>query len=339
MLSSIGVTHVAVIPPRSVGIISTGDELVAPSEFPAPGQVRDINSYTLFGAVAACGGEPHCYGIVGDDYKELRNVLERVIAENDYRAAFPGEVPWARDVAMEAIDSMGKPGVLFHGISIKPGKPALGAMVGDRPVFGLPGHPALAMVFLVFDLLVAPLIRSGEYLVSKKDTLIEYPLQAEIVRNLRSAAGREDFIRVRLFLREGRLCAEPVLGILMSLVRADGMIRVPRLSEGYNGGDAAPVEFFRPLEEIRDTTVIIGSHDIMLDILTNYLRLKYLSHHFPPPMSGAWGACQPLVYWIAEERYDLCIPAEYFDTPYIQRLLEVVSLYDLRDCGKVMWQS
>lgn len=67
--------------------------------------------------------------------------------------------------------------------------------------------------FLVFDLLVAPLIRSGEYLVSKKDTLIEYPLQAEIVRNLRSAAGREDFIRVRLFLREGRLCAEPVLGI------------------------------------------------------------------------------------------------------------------------------
>ncbi|MCG9967663.1 molybdopterin-binding protein [Pelotomaculum terephthalicicum JT] len=100
MLSSIGVTHVAVIPPRSVGIISTGDELVAPSKFPAPGQVRDINSYTLFGAVAACGGEPHCYGIVGDYYKELRNVLERVIAENDivllFRGKFRGRamLPW-----------------------------------------------------------------------------------------------------------------------------------------------------------------------------------------------------------------------------------------------------
>lgn len=245
MLSSIGVTEVDVILPIRVGIISTGDELVAPFEFPAPGQVRDINSYTLFGAVAACGGEPHYHGIVRDNHEELRNVLEQVIAENDMVLLSGGSSVGARDVASEVIDSMGRPGVLFHGISIKPGKPTVGAMVGGKPVFGLPGHPASAMV--VFDLLVAPLIRSGEYSVLEKEIYMDYPLQAEIVRNLHSAAGREDFIRVRLFLREGRLCADPVLGksgLITTMVKADGLAYIPAGKEGVEAGEIVRVKPF-----------------------------------------------------------------------------------------------
>jgi len=243
MLSSIGVTQVDVIRPYRVGIVSTGDELVAPSEFPAPGQVRDINSYTLSGAVCACGGEPRFYGIVRDNFKELKSVLERVISENDMVLLSGGSSVGTRDVALEVIDSMGKPGVLFHGISIKPGKPTIGAIVEDRSVFGLPGHPASALV--VFDLLVAPLIRSGGYHVCEIDAFTEYPLQAEIVRNLRSAAGREDFIRVRLFLRDGRLFADPILGksgLISTMVKADGLAYIPAGKEGVEAGEIVRVK-------------------------------------------------------------------------------------------------
>jgi len=245
MLSSIGVTQVEVMPPYRVGIISTGDELVAPSEFPAPGQVRDINSYTLSGAVGACGGEARFYGIVRDNFEELRNVLERVIAENDIVLLSGGSSVGTRDVAFKVINTMGTPGVLFHGISIKPGKPTIGAVIEDKPVFGLPGHPASALV--VFDLLVAPLICSGGYHICKKDVFTEYPLQAEIVRNLHSAAGREDFIRVRLFLRDGRLFADPVLGksgLISTMVKADGLAYIPAGKEGVEAGETVRVKPF-----------------------------------------------------------------------------------------------
>jgi len=245
MLSSIGVTEVEIIPPYRVGIISTGDELVNPSERPAPGQVRDINSYTLFGAVKACGGEPRLYGIVRDEYDELKSVLELALQENDMVLLSGGSSVGTRDVASKVIDSMGKPGVLFHGISVKPGKPTIGAMVKNRPVFGLPGHPASTMV--VFELLVAPLIRSGSYPVSEKESLIEFPLLAEITRNIRSAAGREDFIRVRLLSQDGRLIAEPVLGksgLINTMVKADGLAYIPAGKEGVEAGETVRVKLF-----------------------------------------------------------------------------------------------
>lgn len=245
MLASVGIAKVDIFQPCHVGIISTGDELVEPLASPAPGQVRDINSYTLSGAVASCGGEPHYYGIVGDNLEVLENVLEQAIADNDIVLISGGSSVGTRDVTLAAIISMGAPGVLFHGISIKPGKPTIGAVIGDKPVFGLPGHPASAMV--VFDLLVAPLIRNGKYFFLEKDVLMEYPLQAEIVRNIHSAAGREDFIRVRLFWQEGRFCAEPVLGksgLINTMVKADGLAYIPAGKEGVVTGEIVRVKLF-----------------------------------------------------------------------------------------------
>lgn len=150
-----------------------------------------------------------------------------------------------RDVASKVIDSMGEPGVLFHGISIKPGKPTVGAMVGGKPVFGLPGHPASAMV--VFELLVAPLVRSGGYPGGEEEALREFPLRAIITRNLRSAAGREDFIRVKLSGRDGRLYADPVLGksgLISTMVKADGLARIPSGKEGVEAGETVEVKLF-----------------------------------------------------------------------------------------------
>jgi len=242
ILAAAGVVAVEVRRPLKVGIISTGDEVVSPEEKPAPGQVRDINSYTLYGAVAGCGGEPRLYGIVRDDFQRLQERLARALAENDMVLLSGGSSVGTRDVAARVIDSLGRPGVLFHGISLKPGKPSVGAVVNGKPVFGLPGHPASALV--IFELLVAPLISSYTY---PREKFREFPLKARITRNLRSAAGREDFVRVKLHLQDGELHAEPVLGksgLITTMVRADGLARIPAGKEGVEAGEWVEVKLF-----------------------------------------------------------------------------------------------
>lgn len=245
LLSAIGVTGVEVAFSLKVGIISTGDELVDPVENPSPGQVRDINSHTLYGAVAANGGAPRLYGIIDDNYENLKNALELALQDNDMVLLSGGSSVGPRDVAFKVINSAGEPGVLFHGISVSPGKPTVGAILGGKPVFGLPGHPASAMV--IFDLMVSPLLRVGRYPASAKEAVMEFPLKAVITRNLRSAAGREDFIRVRLSYRDGQLLAEPVLGksgLISTMVRADGLAHIPAGKEGVETGETVEIKLF-----------------------------------------------------------------------------------------------
>ncbi|MHB8984405.1 MAG: molybdopterin molybdotransferase MoeA [Eubacteriales bacterium] len=245
LLAAVGCTEAEVAAPLKVGIISTGDELVDPSLTPEPGQVRDINSYALHGAVRSGGGLPVLYGIVRDEYEELKDVLEQAISANDLVLISGGSSVGVRDVAARVIDSLGRPGVLFHGIAVKPGKPTVGAVVEGKPVFGLPGHPASAMV--VFELLVAPLLRRGDYADAGCEGLPGFPVRALITRNLRSAAGREDFIRVRLCIKEGKIFAEPVLGksgLISTMVRAGGLARIPAGKEGVEAGEEVEVKLF-----------------------------------------------------------------------------------------------
>ena len=245
LLAAVGVMQVKVVPAVKVGIISTGDELVEPQSTPTLGQVRDINSYSLAGAVKACGGEPGYYGIVKDVPGDLETVLIKALAANDIVLVSGGSSVGARDYAATVITSLGPPGVLFHGISMKPGKPALGAVVHGKPVFGLPGHPASALV--VFDQIIAPLIRSGGHNGKEECIFNDFTAVAEITRNMPSAAGREDFVRVRLFWRDDILYAEPVLGksgLISTMAAADGMALIPAGKEGVEAGDLVRVKFF-----------------------------------------------------------------------------------------------
>jgi molybdopterin molybdotransferase len=245
MLAAVGITEVEVVPALKVGIISTGDELVDPAETPKPGQVRDINSYTLYGAVLDCGGEPRLYGMVRDIYEELKKTLEQALQDNDLVLLSGGSSVGSRDVAARVIDEMGEPGVLFHGVAVKPGKPTIGAIVNGKPVFGLPGHPASAMV--IFELIVAPLLRTGGYPNGGEGHPLDFPLRAVITRNLHSAAGREDYIRVKLSSREGKFYAEPILGksgLIGPMVKADGLARIPFNKEGVEAGELVEVKLF-----------------------------------------------------------------------------------------------
>ncbi|MTI80274.1 MAG: molybdopterin molybdotransferase MoeA [Firmicutes bacterium] len=241
ILSATGIIEVPVLPKIRVGIISTGDEVVAPETLPKPGQVRDINSYTLYGLVRNGGGIPKMYGIIEDQFNSLKETMLTAINENDIVLVSGGSSVGARDVSAKVMDDLGKPGVLFHGINIKPGKPTIGAVVNGKPAFGLPGHPVSAMV--VYNLLVDPLVRWGKY----NNVLDNMFVRAKLTRNTRSAAGREDFLRVQLNVQGEELSAEPVLGksgLISTMVKADGLARIPEGKEGVEAGEIVEVRIF-----------------------------------------------------------------------------------------------
>lgn len=241
-LAALGETSVEVFAPLRVGIISTGDEVVPPEEKPSPGQVRDVNSYTLYGQVNALGGEASLYGVVRDDPALLEEKLREAYRENDIVLISGGSSVGTRDHTAEIIASLGEPGLIFHGLAIKPGKPTLGGVVAGKPIFGLPGHPAAAMIS--FDLLVAPLLRFGSYKKHKQGAL---PVRAVLSRSIASASGREEYIRVKLRRERERLYADPILGksgLLRPMVDADGLMRIPLDSEGVAAGAEVDVYLF-----------------------------------------------------------------------------------------------
>lgn len=232
---ALGITRVNVVNRPRVAIVSTGDELVLPEETPGPGQIRDINTYTISGLVSKAGGIPIPTALVNDDYESQREAALQALTKCDILVFSAGSSVSSRDMTVDVIRNLGEPGVLVHGISIRPGKPTIVGMVDGTPAFGLPGNPVSAMV--VFELLVSPTI----YALGGCAHIPEQPtVQARLLRNVASIAGREDYVPVKLVRENGDLCAEPVFGksnLIYTLVRADGIVKVP-LDEGGLYADA-----------------------------------------------------------------------------------------------------
>lgn len=241
LLASLGISSVPVYVPLNVGIISTGNELVGPQEPVKPGQVRDINSYTLCGQVQASGGIPVLYGIIPDDFDRLREAVGRSLEQNPITIISGGSSVGTRDLTQQVLESVGPPGVLFHGLSIRPGKPTLAAVAQDRLVLGLPGHPVSSMV--VFEILVCPLLEWGNY----NRQMFLKTVRATLTRNIASPAGREDYVRVKVRRQGKELIAEPVLGksgLISTMVRGDGLIVIPLGREGMAAGEQVEVTLF-----------------------------------------------------------------------------------------------
>lgn len=241
LLASQGYVKVPVLPKIRVGILSTGDEIVSPETEPKAAQLRDINGYTLLGQALACGARAKYYGIVKDEAAELRQHMEIMLAENDIILLSGGSSVGARDLTAQLIDEIGKPGLLFHGLALRPGKPTIGGVVGDKIVIGLPGHPASAMI--VFDTLVRPLL-DGTFLGEH-----ELPLpQAILKQNIYSGTGREEFVRVHLERQAEDWVVEPIRGksgLIRTMVLADGLIHIPLNTEGLHAGERVFVRLLR----------------------------------------------------------------------------------------------
>jgi molybdopterin molybdotransferase len=244
LLAALGVTRVKVRRRPQVTIIATGDEIV-PLEAPLqPGQMRDANSYALAAQVAAMGGNPIFSGIVPDRLEVLVDRLQGAITTADVILLSGGSSVGTRDLAIAAIQSFPEAEILVHGVAISPGKPTILARIGGKPLFGLPGHPVSAMV--VMEVLVRPLLeRLLGYLGHNESW--GRTMTATLSRNLASTPGREDFIRVRLHPEGVTLWAEPVLGksgLISTMVKADGLIRIPLNAEGLEKGEMVEVVLF-----------------------------------------------------------------------------------------------
>ncbi|RPJ70160.1 MAG: molybdopterin molybdenumtransferase MoeA, partial [Desulfobacteraceae bacterium] len=239
VLAAFGCTQVNVHRRPKVAIVSTGDEIVPVTAHPGPGQIRDVNSFTLAGLVAAAGARPIPLGIVRDDFNALRSVAARALEGCDMILISGGSSVGARDFTVEVISSFKEAEILAHGISISPGKPTILARVQDRSFWGLPGHVVSAMI--VFARIVRPfLLHLGGIRAPLEQ---ELRLPARLNRNVASAPGRTDFIRVRVVRDAEGFRAEPVLGksgLLNTMVKGDGVIEIGRDVEGLDAG--APVE-------------------------------------------------------------------------------------------------
>jgi len=231
-LLALGIVQVTVATRLRVGIISGGDEIVSPDQEPGPGQIRDINSYTIAALVERAGHTPVRLGIVPDIYEQLEQAARDALPLVDVLILSAGSSVSARDMTAQVIAALGTPGVLVHGVSLKPGKPTILAMIGDTPVFGLPGNPVSCMV--TFDLFVAPTLHR---LAGRTDAEYRQSVAARLSRNVASAPGREDYFQVRVEQRPDGLWAEPVFGksnLIYTLVKSDGMVRIDLDTSGLN---------------------------------------------------------------------------------------------------------
>lgn len=240
-LAALGITEVEVARRLRVALIASGDEVVPPDRTPLPGQIRDVNTSTLGALVQRAGHEPLALGIAPDRFADLADLARRGMELADVVIISAGSSVSTRDMTAEVIDSLGKPGVLVHGVSLRPGKPTVLGVADGKPVFGLPGNPVSCMI--TFDLFVRPTLA----LLSGADAPRSRTVSARLARNIASAPGREDWVQVRLEERDGELWAVPVFGksnLIYTLVHADGMVRVELDAGGLAEGTTVPVILF-----------------------------------------------------------------------------------------------
>lgn len=244
---ALGFIKMRVATKPKIGILSSGDEIVAPQKSPRPGQVRDINSYTLAALVEGAGGEPVLYGIVTDDPEAMKAIATSALNECEAVVITAGSSASARDTTTEAIASLGTPGVLVHGVNVRPGKPTILAVCDGKAVIGLPGNPVSALV--IAGLFVVPVI---EKLLGLKVLRPRPSVAAKLTVNVSSQAGREDWVAVKVIpspsitLPKGevRWLAEPVFGksnLIFSLAFADGLVRIPPDATGISAGEMVEV--------------------------------------------------------------------------------------------------
>ena len=240
MLAALGKQTVTVYKKPLIGIISTGDEVVAVHESPGPAQLRDVNTYTLLGLIQEMGATAIPLDIVRDDNEALLAKSALALAQCDLVRVSGGSSGGPRDFTIDVITALEDSEIFFHGISISPGKPTILAKIQNKAFWGLPGHVVSAMV--VFHRIVKPFI---EHVSGRADDHAEkIRLKATLSRNLLSAQCRVDFIRIRLKQNGGVLWAEPILGksgLISTMVKADGLIEIGMNTEGLDEGTQVEV--------------------------------------------------------------------------------------------------
>ena len=262
-----GVTKVMVRRPPTVAVVPTGSELVAAGSIAAAGEIVEFNSIILAGLVEEWGGHAARHAPVPDDLDRLRNALQEAVRRHDIVIINAGSSAGSEDYTARIVEEMGE--LIVHGVAYRPGHPVVLGVVQGKPVLGIPGYPVSAV--LTCELFVKPLVELKLGVQAQRRRRVE----AIMARKVVSPMGEDEHVRVALGRVGERMVATPIqrgAGVITSLVRADGLLTVPRLSEGVEAGSKVEVELLRPVEEIERKIVATGSHDLTLDLLASLLR-------------------------------------------------------------------
>jgi len=319
-----GITRIKARKKPRVAIIPTGEELVEPGEEEIKaGDILDFNSSMLSNSVIQWGGEPVIYPIIRDIKEELVKTLQKVAEENDIVTIIAGTSAGSRDFTAQALGELGK--ILFHGIAIMPGKPTLAGIVKGIPVIGLPGYP-VSYLIAAWEF-VLPLVYKHLGLTLPKRKKV----QALMGRKVVSKLGNEEFLRVKLAKIDDQLIAYPLsrgAGVISSLVEADALVRIPSLSEGLALKEETEAELLEDNLNLDNTMIIIGSHDLILDVLRNELlavspEFRLASFH-TGSMGGILALKQGMTHLATSHLLD--VQSGEYNFPYIRRILPDLDL-------------
>ncbi len=321
-IAAAGHAYVTVHRRPRVAIIPTGTELVAAevatSRSLVPGEIIEFNSLVLAGMVEEWGGTPLRMAPVPDRQELLRTAMREALTQADLVVVNAGSSAGSEDYTATILAELGE--VVVHGVAIRPGHPLILGLASGKPILGLPGYPVSTA--LTAELFLRPLV----YRLQGLATPTRPQIQATISRKLLSPIGEDEFVRVTLGRVDGRMVATPLTrgaGALMSLVRADGLARIPRFSEGLHAGEEITVELLREAQAIEATLVAIGSHDLALDLLGSHMRRLVPGVRLSSANVGSLGGLMAL------KRRDAHLAGTHlldettgeYNRPYLERLL------------------
>ncbi|MBO8182682.1 MAG: molybdopterin biosynthesis protein [Archaeoglobus sp.] len=315
VLSALGIAEVEVYSKPKVAVFSTGNELVKPGGKLGKGKIYDVNAYTLMNSIEEDGGEAVFLGIARDNADEIRKMIEQAL-DYDIILCSGGTSAGAGDMIYRILDEW-EPGVLVHGIAVRPGKPTIIASLGNKPAFGLPGNPTSAL--MIYSIFVSPLIRRLSGLGEEKSTEIEAKLAVKVF----SSSGKTEFLPVNLVSGEEGFSAYPVSGhysgAITSLAESDGFIHIPAEKVIAEVGERFTVKLFS--EEIKPADLmVIGSHCIGLDVIFRLLRKRIPDLRFKIINVGSSGGISAIKRGEADiAGIHLLDESAEYNVPYLKR--------------------
>lgn len=292
MLAS-GNLEVSVFRKPDVGIIPTGTEIIRPNQQPQEGDIIDSNSGMFAAMVSQWGGIPKRYDIVEDDYEKIKAQINRALDENDMVIINAGSSAGTEDYTVHILREMGQ--VIIHGVAMKPGKPVILAIVGGKPVIGIPGYPVSA--YLAFENFAGPVIARLAGAGASSAPGAGETIKAIVSKRMVSSLKHKEYVRVKVGKVGDKFVAAPLsrgAGAAMSLVRADGFCVIPQNSEGIEAGELVDVQLYKDRRDIENTLVSIGSHDMLMDIISDMMAEKYPGMNLSSTHVGSMGGLMAL---------------------------------------------
>lgn len=331
VLLAAGLTEIEVYKLPEAAIFPTGTEIIEPGTEPKEGDIIESNSRMFENMIKVQGAKAKRFPVIEDNYEKIRDAVKEAAEKFDMVIINAGSSAGTEDFTVHVLRELGE--VLIHGVAIKPGKPVILAIVNNKPVIGLPGYPVSA--YIGFENFVNPVI---DYLSGRTDKMNKR-VDAVISKRLVSSLKHKEYVRVKVGCVGDKIVAAPLArgaGAAMSLVRADGFCVIEQNSEGCEAGETMQVELYRELDEIKHTAVVIGSHDLILDVMADMMPNLYPGMFVSSTHVGSMGGMMALkrgeahiapIHMLDEE-------TGTYNIPYIKRMFkEPVAL--IKGVGRV----